>query len=207
MSRFYFFPVLEALNDGRIIRRLVSSLLYILSIATLAGGLYALYVALKDASSLGWPQTLLSAVMLLATVVAVAQIFWYRARSVTQIADSAFTAIPVVSVLFRTVGEMYGTLALALGLGGCLLMWLAKADPSLMMGGLRDVLPVVPVEATFLGGLVFLLVMVLAGFAVLLLCYFLAESSLVLVDVARHIRILVKQTAPAPPPTAPEAGH
>jgi len=48
-------------------------------------------------------------------------------------------------------------------------------------------------EPSFLGGVTFLLHLSLTAVFALLLFYFLAESSAVLVDIARHIRLLVKQ--------------
>ena len=142
---------------------------------------------------------LLFVLIMAATILAIAQIFWFRAGSARELGDSPFTAIPVVSILFRTLGEVYATLALAIGVGGCLFIWVARGNPFWLVRESVGILPSVPVESSFLGGLIFLLSMSVASFLMLVLAYFLAESVVVMVDVASHVRMLVRQGDHAEP--------
>jgi hypothetical protein len=104
--------------------------------------------------------------------------------------------IPIVSVLLRTAGEVYATLGVSVGVGGCLFLWFARISPFYLLGRLGGILPSASAEGSFLGGISFLLSLTVASFFFLILFYFLAESVVVLVDVARHVRLLVQQGAP-----------
>lgn len=192
----FFHPILDALSRGRVIRMSVGIGLRILAILSLLGGLWLLVEILKFSFQLPTEGTiggLLFAVVSLATTVAVAQIFWYRAETVTALSESPFTVIPIVSILFRTAGEVYAALGASVGVGGCVFIWLAGFDPLRLLGGVTGLLPRASAEATFLGGISFLLYMSLTAFFVLVVFYFLAESSLVLVDIAQHVRLSEKR--------------
>jgi hypothetical protein len=206
MSQLFFYPVLKALSDGWVIRRTVATALQVIAILSLLGGAYLLIEMLKAVFQLPTDGTvggLLFAVIFLASILSVAQVFWFRAGAIRELGDSPFTVIPIVSVLLRTAGEVYATLGVAVGVGGCLFIWFAKFNPLGLLGGLGGMLPSSSTEGTFLGGLSFLASMGVASFLVLILFYFLAESVVVLVDVALHVRLLVRQSGPAPAAAQP----
>jgi hypothetical protein len=154
---------------------------------------------------------LLFGLIFLAAVLAVGQIFWYRADSVRDLEEAPFTVIPIVSILFRAAGEGYATLGASAAVGGCLFMWFARAYPYVLLGELGGWLPSTRSEPTFLGGLSFLGYVGLVSFLVLIFFYFMAESIVVMADIAVHVRLLVGQgpegAAPAPvaPPPMPAA--
>jgi hypothetical protein len=210
MSNFLFFSVLRALSNGRVIRALMTFLLRVLSILTLAGGLYLLYNMVTGTFHEGAPTELvlygiLAILIFVVTMVAVAQIFWFRANSVQEIPDGPFTAIPVFSVLLRAIGEIYACVITTLGILVCLLIWIAKGEgrlPPISLPGLN--LPNVHIENSFLQGLVFLLFMLLMAAGALLLFYFLAEAIVVTVDIAVNIRAFLRSASPAPVPVAPQ---
>jgi hypothetical protein len=190
-------PILDALNDGRIIRQGVAQALRILGVLAAVGGVYLLVVVLKASFQLTTEGTiggLILAVLLGAAALAVLQVLFYRAQTVADLGESPFTVIPILSVVCRTLGEIYALLGVMMGVGGCVFIWFAKADPSYFLDGLRSFFPAIGAEGSFLGGLTFLITMVLVSFAVLLMLYALAESIVVLVDIARNIRRLVPQT-------------
>ncbi len=196
MSKFFFYPVLEALSDGRVIRKSVAITLEALGVLSVLGGVYLLIEMLKTAFQLPAEGTiggLLFAIIFLATILSIGQIFWYRAGSTREIKDSQFTVIPIVSTLFRTAGEVYATLSAGVAAGGCLFIWFAGTSPFGLLRELGGILPSASAETTFTGGVLFLLSLSVVSFFVLTLSYFLAESSVVLVDVARHVRLLVRQ--------------
>lgn len=193
----FFRPVLEKLNDGNVIRASIAFALQALAVFTLLGGIVLLFLMLKEVFRLDTAgQTvggLLFAVVLGGTFLAIYQILMYRARNVRELGDSRFTVIPIFSILFRILGESYAVLGLAIGVGGCLFIWFAQENPLFLISGIRTFFPSLSPEGTFLGGLLFLLYMSVASFVVLLLFYFIAEASLVLVDIARNIRTLVQR--------------
>jgi hypothetical protein len=78
-----------------------------------------------------------------------------------------------------------------------------------MLRGLGGLLPSVPVGGGFVDGLVFLAYLGVMSFLFLVLFYFLAESTLLWVDIAHNMRVLRAHFVPAPgpipaaPPAAP----
>ncbi|MGD0015706.1 MAG: hypothetical protein ABSD56_15015 [Bryobacteraceae bacterium] len=200
----FLYPVLDALSDGRIIRKSMVLALRILGVLAAAGGVYTLVKLLKEIFDRTVPTEvtlggLVLAILLLAGTACVVQICFYRARSVSRLGESAFTVVPIVSILFRWIGEVYATILATLAVGGCLFLWFAGSGPGMLLGPLRDFAPVSPfnVNSIFLYGLIFLVYVLMAAFVMLVLAYFLAESTLVMVDIALNIRRLVGGPAPA----------
>jgi len=203
----FFHPVLEALSDGRVIRQAVVWVLRILAVLVLLAGLYLLVTILESTfrgagAGVAIGGLLLGLIILLA-VVCVAQILFYRAGSVEGLADSTLTVIPIVSILFRAAGEVYATLGVAVGVGGCLFALLSGASPHALLGGFAGVLPSAPaVGESFAGGLAFLAYMCVAAFLVLVVFYFLAECVLLWADMAHNMRLLRAHFVPLPQPAA-----
>jgi len=106
----------------------------------------------------------------------------------------------VVSILCRLAGEVYATLLVGVGIGGCAFLWLAKVSPLAFLGAFGGLLPASNLEASFLGGALLLLEMCLLALAVLAGFYAVAEGLLLAVDVADDVRRLTGQAAPAPAP-------
>ena len=194
----FFIPVLEKLNDGKVIRTSIAFALQILGYLTLLGFVVLLVTLLKGAFQLpGAGATIggvLFAFVLAATGLAIYQIFIYRAGNIRDLGESPFTVIPIFSILFRIAGEVYSVIGLAVGVGGCLFIWLAQLNPMYLLGGIGSLLPSISPEGTFLGGILFLIYLSVASFFVLIIFYFLAEASVVMVDVAKNIRLLLKQS-------------
>jgi hypothetical protein len=98
--------------------------------------------------------------------------------------ESQFTIIPIFSILFRCFGEIYATLGAAIGVGGCFLIWFSGYDA-------RSFFPLFYLtKNTFLDGLLFFVSIFIFSFIVIIVFYFLAESIIVLVDIAKNIRKL-----------------
>jgi hypothetical protein len=187
----FFKPVLDALNDGKIIRSSISLGLQILGGLSLVGGVYLLVEMLKASFDLPTEGTiggLLLSIVFIAAVLSVAQIFFYRATNVLELGESQFTVIPIFSILFRCFGEIYATLGVSIGIGGCLFIWLSKYNPLYLFGGIGQFFPSLSPEGTFLGGVFFLVYFALLSFVIIVVFYFLAELTVVLVDIAKNIR-------------------
>jgi hypothetical protein len=193
---FFFYPVLKALNDGRIIRRGVIIFLQLLAVLSVLGGLFLTFTSLSGNATLG---TILGAVVMLAGILCVAQVFWYRATSISALSHdeadefgSKFTVIPIASLLFRLIGEVAATMMVAVGLSMFLTLLLASSST----GGMAMPIPIPgmpPMPGGVAGAFIALVVFFALGFVELVVFYLLAESTVVMVDVAEHIRKLVKQ--------------
>jgi hypothetical protein len=189
----FFHPILDALDRGNVIRTAVVFALRAMGVLTVLGGLYLLVEILKLSFQLPTQGTiggLLFAIIFVAAIASLTQILFYRAESVRNLGESAFTIIPIFSVLFRTMGETYATSGVAIGVGGCLFIWFSGLNPAQMLPGAGGLLPTVA-GGTFMDGVLFLVWAALASFAALIVFYFLAEAVVVIVDIARNIRLLV----------------
>jgi len=83
--------------------------------------------------------------------------------------------VPILSILFRTTGETYAVLALAVGVGGCAFTWLSGMSPRSLLSGLGDFLPNMPAGGEgFLDGVIFLAAMAAVAFLALVGFYALA---------------------------------
>jgi hypothetical protein len=209
MERFLFFGrVLKVLDQGKVIRFSITLALRILAIVTILGGLYLLIDMLKLSFRLPTEGTiggLIFALIFIAAIACVAQVYLYRANSVKELGDSPFTVIPIVSILFRTAGEIYATWFSALGVGGCIFVWFSGFSPMQLLGPLGETLPSAPTGSTFLTGISFLVLCALMAFLGLVAFYFLAEATLVVVDIARNIRTLAAQKGTDKSAAAPVA--
>jgi hypothetical protein len=194
--------VLMALSEGRVIRSSIAIVLQVAAVLILLGGLLALIQILKLSfqlsSAVATVGGLVVAIFVAAAVFAVSQIYLFRAQSVRELEDSPFTVVPILSILFRAVGETYAVLALALGVGGCLFTWFSGMNPRSLLGNLGDLMPNMPAGgASFLDGLIFLATLAAVAFLSLVAFYALAELIVVTVDIAINMRRLAKHDAPS----------
>ncbi len=195
---FFFYPVLKALNDGRIIRRGVIIFLQILAVLSVLGGLLGAVTSLSAGANLG---TILGAVVMLAATLCIAQIFWYRASSINELAHatadayaSKFTVIPIASLLCRMIGEVAATFMVAVGFSMFLVLLLSSSSGGmggLPMGGIPG-MPF-PMPGGIAGAFISLIVFSAAGFLELVIFYAAAEWIVVLVDIAQNTHMMVKQ--------------
>jgi hypothetical protein len=189
-SYFFYYPVLRALGDGRVIRTCVVWGLKIGAFAVVLGGLlsaFGILAASAGSGGSGMLGSVLLAVLLLATALCVGQVWWYRAGSVAALRDADYTIIPMASILFRLMGESGATAFVGIGVGACLFLWLSPGG----LGGadLRSLpLPIaLPASTGFVGGVIVLLYSGLLAFFSLISGYLAAEWIGVVVDIAESI--------------------
>jgi hypothetical protein len=188
-------PILKALDQGNAIRTAVVLALRILGVLSVLVGLYVLIEILKLSFQLPTQGTiggLLFAIVFIAGVASLFQIFFYRAESVRDLGESPFTVIPIFSILFRTLGETYAASGLAVGVGGCIFVWFSGMSPVQLLPGVGGILPA-PAGGTFLDGVLFLVWVCAASFTALIVFYFLGEAIVVIADIARNVRSLARE--------------
>jgi hypothetical protein len=184
--------VIDTLQQGTVIRKGVTWALRIMAALAVLGGIYTLIEMLKFSFQLPTSGTiggLLAAVLLAGGIAATVQILLARAVSVDELGESQFTVIPIISVLFRAAGEIGAAVALTTGVGGCIFFWFSGQSPA----GILPMAGIAPSggDNAFLGGLMFLAGMAVTAFLALVIAYFFAESTMLLADIARNIRLLV----------------
>ena len=191
--------ILNALSEGRVIRRSIAAVLQIGAVLVLVTALVMLVLILKQSFQAGTSAGatiggIIVALLLAAALFAVSQIYLFRANSVRELEDSPFTVIPIVSILLRVAGETYAVVALALGLGGCVFTWVSGANPGTLLTAIGNNLgPFAPAVAEtgngpFLDGLAFLAGLAVMAFIALVSFYALAELVVMIVDIAINVR-------------------
>ncbi len=188
---FFYYPVLDALSDGRVIRKFVIICLKVAAVLFALGGLLlaltALTAGLKGTggTALGG---ILFAIIMLGTGACVGQIYWYRAGSVAALEhQTRNTVIGIFSILSRAGGEAAATGFAGFGLGACLYLWLSPEGLLGIPAGV-PLLPQLPAEGGFLAGIVVLVYLAVLGFSALILGYLWAECLMLLVDIERNTR-------------------
>jgi hypothetical protein len=208
----FYHPILRALEDGKVIRKVMIIGLQVAGVSVLLSGVFLVIQSLKFSfqlpSAAGTLGGIIFSVLLAIMIACVTQVYFYRAGSVRDLGDSPYTVTPIVSILFRTTGEVLATVYMFVGVGGCLFIWLSDISPAQILFPLSVLLPIRVEEANFLGGITFLLLMIVLAIFSLALLYFLAEMLGVIVDIARNVKLLVPavqrgETAAAAPPTNP----
>ena len=187
---FFFYPVLDALSDGRVIRSgVVIGLKIACWLALAAAVLVALTIimAASHGTGAGLLGGILFAILLLGAGACVAQICWYRSASVAALGSSRYTIISIFSILSRTAGEAAACSLVGIGVGACLFLWLGPSVP-LGLPGIGGIPAPIAVENTFLAGIISLVYLAAMGFGLLILGYFWAESIMLLVDIEQNTR-------------------
>jgi len=213
----FFYPVLDALSDGRVIRRAVQGILTVSAWLAALTGILAVVGILKESfreqGSLATVGGILFAIIVAASIACVFQIYYYRARSIGALGQSEYTVIPVVSILCRLTGEVLATTFTAFAVGLCVASWLGAAPTTPLVGSFGPS-PTWRSDNDFVMGLSLFVWFLFLAFATILFFYFLAESIGVLTDIARHIRRLAAsasaeqlRSGPIPRPASVSSGQ
>lgn len=197
-SRFVLGPsrkIYGTLERGTFIRNAVVISLRVTAILLLLIGILLLVEALKLSFGLPTAQGTVGGLILsflsAGAIAACCQVLLYRAETIGELGESSFTVIPILSILMRAMGEIYAVCGVAIGVGGCLFIWISGESPSNFLGQISPLLPSAPSGGTFLDGVILLAWTGLGSFGILLLFYFLAEVIVIAADIARNVRLLV----------------
>jgi hypothetical protein len=210
-------PFFNALNDGKIIRSVVAAGLRCLAALTALGGviwtILILVTAIKATETGGIIGGVILAAFFAASGFLQTGILLYRARTISDLGPSQFTITAMASVFFRLIGEELFVFFGLLGLGGAVYMWFSDNNPLASIGPLASIAPSSGGRG-FLGGLWFGVMFAVVAFCAIIVCYALAELTVVLVDIAKNtgaLRLAVAGggapivAAAADPPSFPRA--
>jgi hypothetical protein len=191
-----FYPLLDALKNGEVVRRAVASCLNILAVVTGVVGAVGVVLIIKLSLDPSLPPEatlggLLWAGIFAAIILATVQVFRYHAREIQDLGDGQFFVLPVASVLFRLSGEQCAMWFVGGGIGGFFLLLIAGQAAGLLMGAIGG--PFAPSlgGAGFIAAASMLITAAVLALAALFGFYLLAEGTLVLADIANHVRRLL----------------
>ena len=207
-------PLLAALDRGRLLGQPVVGALRLFAIAWIVGAAYLLY---ED--SMVWPQIpgtamaggVLQSVLVAATMIGAALVFWHRSRTVRDLVHAPFVVIPTMSNLAKLAGETLAVLHVGIGVSGALWTWMTGASPLFLAGsalhGFLDRVILTPDfgSSPLWRGAWHLVASCVTAYALLILGYFLAEVQIVIVYIASHVRRLVseEEVGASPRPSTP----
>lgn len=201
-------PILDALHDGRIFRRIFSIALKSVAALVVLGTLLTLVTVLGLAFGDFMPAearigVLLFTVVILAMASLQVNVLLYHARGVEQLPPTAVVLSSIMFSMVRMVGECFAILMCAFGIGG-FFAGIFGAGSVISQTGFGAVPGMGLVGGTG-SGAVLLVTALLLAFVGLTLAYFIAEQGTLLGDIAMSIRKLVPYSAglavtPAPMP-------
>jgi hypothetical protein len=203
-------PFFHALSDAKIIRQAVVWVLRILATIMALVGLYGFISIIRlgisarnsvvDVEGNLVTHTpigivigcILLALFVLAWGYLTAGILIYRSRTVQEMEDSPFTALSILSILFRLNGELAFVTYSLIGIGGCLFTWIAEASPFSAMGMLGEVPFAKGGDIGLLGGIEMAIFFLMIAFSLIVFFYALAEYIAVQAEIALNTRGLRK---------------
>ena len=186
----FFYPVLDSLSKGSLIKKIMYFLFNLIGALSFIYGLYFFFKTISYVPDF-WTVVLL--LLFVFSSFLSLQIWFYRAKAISELEDSQFTVIPIFSHLFRAIGEIYAVFLITIGIGGTLMLWFSKYGNTLWE--FARFIPFVNfLEDSFFGGLLFLLLTLIIAFFILLFTYFFAENVLVLVEIAKNTSGLKKKS-------------
>lgn len=193
-SYLFIKPALELLSQGKVLKKIYSVILKILAVLTGIGGLVAWIYGWKTIFASDDVGVILGGIivelLLVVLIYALVHVLVIRAGNIHDLPEAGYEIIPLMSLSLKLAGELYACIIAFLGIGGGIFYWLAGGslanffqNPYLFripeIGGLGSV---------FASGLVTIILGVLEAFGILVLFYFLAELTIILVDMAASLK-------------------
>lgn len=196
MDKYFFMkPVLQLISVGQFFRKAFAIFLQILAVVIAIAGLVAWVgiwksVAGQDASLiLG---IIIFQLFFVIAIYMVVHTMFIRAGDISALPDSDYTVIPIVSIALKLCGEIYACFSVVVAIAGGILIWFIGGNAFYFIKKSGIFMPgpgFGGYGSDFLGGIMFIVGGWLLAFLVLVISYFLAETTVVLADIAKNTRI------------------
>jgi hypothetical protein len=196
MDKYFFMkPVLQLISVGQFFRKAFAIFLQILAVVIAIAGLVAWVgiwksVAGQDASLiLG---IIIFQLFFVIAIYMVVHTMFIRAGDISALPDSDYTVIPIVSIALKLCGEIYACFSVVVAIAGGILIWFIGGNAFYFIKKSGIFMPgpgFGGYGSDFLGGIMFIVGGWLLAFLVLVISYFLAETVVVLADIAKNTRI------------------
>jgi hypothetical protein len=188
--------VMDRLGQGAFFRSKFALLIRIMAIAlavmVLVGIINIWRGGLSDAPGANiFAGILFQLFLVVGTYMAVHAMF-IRAGEVSSLLEGAYTVIPIASIFFKMLGEVWASMMIAITLGATFATWIMAAAPRALMGAVEPFAPSTTllhgIDNAFLAGLALLIVGVISALLYLFFLYVIAEIITVLGDVGTNAR-------------------
>jgi hypothetical protein len=193
MEKYFFMEtVLEKISQGQFFRKAFAIVLQIMAVVIVMAALVAWINVWKSIS--GYESEAIFGIIIFQLLFVIAiymvvHILLIRAGNIKALPDSDYTVIPIVSITLKLFGEIYASFVTVISIGGGILTWFIGSNALYMIKGSAPFFPSYGSGEGFWGGLVFIAGGLLSAFVGLVFFYFLAEAVIVLVDIARNIKM------------------
>lgn len=192
MEKYLFMkPVLEWLSHGKLLNKTFAMAIRILAVAIGFAALVGWIVAWKTVfglSPLAMIGGIVFQVLYVVAVYIVVHTLLIRSVNISALPETEYTVIPIVSICFRLIGEIYAGFVTVMAVAGGIFTWFAGSSITEVFQSLTPFVPHFGDES-LLGGLSFMVGGLLSSFGMLILMYFLSESVVVMVDLARNMKV------------------
>ncbi len=186
----FSYPVLKALNEGRLIRKFMIVLFRVIGVLAFMGSIIVVITVLKNTFDhieiTRILSDIFSAVLILLAGWILLQVHFFHAEQIDHLTDSPFTIIPIVSIFIRTIGEVYATIILLFGI----IVSFTGGLENIGTGYLGGFIPyhLFSGGGGIIGSLITLFSALIVTILVLFIFYFFAELVVVGADIAINIR-------------------
>ena len=196
MEKFLFMEaVLENISQGQFFRKAFAITLQILAAVIAIAALVAWITVWKSISEFSAEAIVGIIIFQLLFVIAVymvIHILLIRAGNINELPDSDYTVIPIVSITLKLIGEVYASFITVISVAGGILSWFIGSGAFYMVKRPSLLFPSYGSGEGFWGGLVFIAGGLFSAIVGLVIFYFLAESVIVAVDIAKNIKKIAK---------------
>jgi hypothetical protein len=193
MGNYLFMkPVLQLISVGHFFRKAFAIFLQILAAVIAIAGLVSWITVWKSVAGQDFSLILGIIIFQLFFVIAIYMVvhtMFIRAGDISALPDSDYTVIPIVSIALKLCGEIYACFSAVVAIAGGILIWFIGGNAFHFIRKSSLFMPAFGYGSDFLGGLMFIVVGWLVAFLVLLVFYFLAETVIVMADIAKNTKI------------------
>lgn len=192
MEKFFFMEsVLRLISQGKFFNKAFAFALRVIAVAVAFAGLVAWIFSWKTIfgfSATGIIGGIVFQLFYVIAIYTVVHTLLLRSQNIDNLPEAEYTVIPIASITFKLMGEAYAGFVAVISVAGGIFTWLAGKEVKATFGLMTPMIPHFG-DVSFLGGLVFCLGGILVAFSVLVLFYFLSESVIVMVDIARNTKM------------------
>jgi hypothetical protein len=186
MEKYLFMrPVLVLLAQDRFVCRAVSILLRVAAVLLALLSLTTFFMAGKlifDLPADGILGGVFFELFLVVGVYAASHALFIRAEQIEEVPQGPYVVLRIAPLLLRGIGEAYAALVAFVAIGGGIYVWFTNlALTKVLSPAMRELLPNVGSDASFAGGIGFMVSGVAAAVGTLLVAYLLAEVTTLVV--------------------------
>lgn len=193
MGKYLFMKsVLQLISQGQFFRKAFAVVLRILAVVVAITGLWVWipeWKSLSGASNDAVIGIIIFQFLFVIAIYMVIHTMFIRAGDIAELPEADFTVIPITSITLKLLGEIYACFTTVASIAGGILIWFIRGDAFFLIGRLAPIVPNFGAGEGFLGGILFIASGFFVAFLVLVFFYFLAESVVVMVDIAKDTKI------------------